>query len=505
MILEEYLRKAEIEFDTLCRNSDIEPASITLNSKECGSSYIFVAIKGFKSDGHQYIADAYKRGCRNFIVSENRLPDQSVCNDSNISIVKNTRYTLGVLARLIYDFPDKKMNVIGVTGTKGKTTVTSLLFHIMNNFYKTSYFTTIKYKAGNIYADSERTTMEADKLQKLLSLSLNDGDDNCIIEVSSHAVTLNRIENIQWNGGIFTSFSRDHLDLYGTMENYFEAKLDFFRAVNYSAKENKFVVINLDDPKGQNVADVISNNVKIITVSAKNRDAVYFAESYEQTDAGMKINFIKNGKRYSIDTPLKGEFNVINTLLAAAAASENNIPIEMINLSGFKVEGRFEIVVSSNPYTVIVDYAHTPDSLEKILHECRRICRGRLICLFGCTGDRDRDKREIMGEIAVKNSDFVILTNDDTYTEDENLIAEMVLRGIIKSGGEENKNYTVLLDRKKAIEAALLKAEKDDLILLAGMGHEKVQILNSGKIEHNDRETVLDLMKKFKKSDCRPV
>ncbi len=500
MVLKSLLTEVLIEFRLVSDNSGCDIKTITLNSKETSDSALFTAIKGFQKDGHLYIMDAYKNGCRNFIIEDTSLLNDEVKSDSSIALVTNSRVAIGKISRVLYNYPDKVLNVTGVTGTKGKTTVTTLLYHIISRKINTSYFTTIRYKAGDMFGDSERTTMEADKLQYLLDKSVQSQEKAAIIEVSSHAVTLHRVEDVEWNGGIFTSFSRDHLDLYGTMEVYFQVKLDFFRALNASPKNNKFAVINIDDPKGSEVVKIINSTVELISVSTQEKNATYYIKKSTLTKTGMIISFIYKMEEITLEfINLQGHFNTVNSMLAVAAAHKSGLSFDEIKiaLQDFPgVDGRFDVVVNNDPYTVIVDYAHTPDSLSGILDECRKIAKNKVLIVFGCTGDRDKEKREIMGEIASNKADYSIITNDDTYTENENQIVEMIVKGYHKSGAVEGRDYYIELDRKKAIQYALSIAQKGDVVLLAGMGHEKIQILGAVKHPHNDRDTVLHLFKK---------
>lgn len=500
MLLTELAKLSGLEFTTLSDNSNIFPENITLNSKETDNKTIFTAIKGFKTDGHLFIKNAYNNGTRNFIIEDMSFIDKTIISDSSIIIVTDSRTAMAYISRTLYKEPDTLLNITGVTGSKGKTTVTTLLFKILNTLNNTSFFTTIKYKAGCETGDSERTTMESDRLQKLLRKTVDDGDKNGIIEVSSHAVTLKRVAGIMWDSGIFTSFSRDHLDLYGTMENYFEAKLDFFRALNASSKKNKFAVINIDDPKGNDVCRICDESIKLYRVSSTDKTAEFYIKSYKDNETGMDIQLSIDGNEpVVLHTGLRGTFNVTNAVLATAAAMARGISFDTINgvLSGITgVDGRFDIVISS-PFTVIVDYAHTPESLNRILIEGRKICKGKLISVFGCTGDRDKEKRSIMGEVSFDNADFTIITDDDIYTEPPEEIIKMIVAGFESKNAKINSDYIIERDRKTAIKKALDRASKGDVIVLAGMGHEKFQITNEGKVPHSDRETVMLLKKNY--------
>ena len=279
------LDKLNISYKKIAEVSPYEIGNITLDSRTADSEKIFTAIKGFQTDGHNFIINAFNAGCRNFLIEDDSKISPEVLANANIAQVKEIRRVFGMLAREINDRPDETLKVFGITGTKGKTTVSTLLHHMLNYQQDTAIFTTVKFSIPQLNADSEKTTMEADKLQYYLNQTKTAGWKQAVVEVSSHAVTLSRVENISWDCGIFTSFSRDHLDLYGTMEAYFQAKLDFFRALNVSPKKNKIAVVNIDDSKGHEVCDVIDKkSVKLFTVSMKDSNADYFVAKSSYTD-----------------------------------------------------------------------------------------------------------------------------------------------------------------------------------------------------------------------------
>ena len=476
-------------------NAIIEINDITLNSKEAGKHFAFTAIKGFKTDGHKFITDAYENGCRNFIISDPALVDEAIIKSSTIISVDDTRLALALISNILYEKPFDRLKMIGITGTKGKTTVSTLLHRFLSEKFKTSKFSTVSNTVCGKTTDSERTTMEASCLQKRLKLSADYGETHSVVEVSSHAVTLKRVEGIEWDAGIFTSFSRDHLDLYGTIEKYFDAKLDFFKALNKSKKKNRLAVINIDDPKGNEVVDTIGRSVKVIKVGLGQNADFIIAKNNNHGNNGLEFSVAYIGRRYDIRTKMRGEFNITNISLAFVTAMESGVdPGTMIKiLEDFSgVEGRFEIVIN-NPFTVIIDYAHTPDSLEKILHEARAITNDKLTCVFGCTGDRDKDKRSIMGSIAALNADFTVITDDDTYTEDPAIIAAAVEQGFKDEGKKKGEDYEIIHDRYSAVKEAMHRSSPGNVVLIAGMGHEKHQIIGSVAVPYNDKESVLKI------------
>jgi UDP-N-acetylmuramoyl-L-alanyl-D-glutamate--2,6-diaminopimelate ligase len=492
----EIVQNIKLKSEIITSNSSSEIIDATLSSKEANEKSIFFAIKGFKTDGHKYINDAFSRGCSNFVVESIDSISENIKKTSTIIKVEDSRLALALFANHINGYVFDRLKVIGITGTKGKTTVTTLIYGLLNTTFKCGMFSTVKNIVAGIKTDSERTTMEANKLQSLLKQSFDAGETHSIVEVSSHAVTLKRIENINWDLGIFTTFSRDHLDLYGTMDNYFQAKLDFFRALNNSTKKNKIAIINIDDPKGEDVCSVINASVKLIRVGSK-ENADYKIEKYEINETGMLISIKYKNQIYKLKTKMRGIFNVNNIALAVSTALELGISFETITrfFDDFDgVEGRFEIIIEK-PFMAIVDYAHTPDSLEKILYEARKLSSNKVISVFGCTGDRDKEKRPIMGEISAKQADFTVITNDDTYTEDPVSIAQSVEEGFLNLKKVKDRDYKIIYNRKDAIKEALRCAQKGDVIIIAGMGHEKHQIINNVAIDYSDKETILELSK----------
>lgn len=496
MFSKDIVKKAYFDNEIISTNSNNEISDIVLNSKVADNSKIFVAIKGFKTNGHKYIQDAYKNGCRDFVVEDSKNITDDIKSDSTVIEALDTRKAIALISNFLNGSPSDKLNMIGVTGTKGKTTVVTLIHRFLSEINKVNMFTTVKNIVDGESIESVRTTMESNELQSLLKRSLDAKEEMSVVEVSSHAVTLKRVDGIMWNVGVFTSFSRDHLDLYGSMENYLEAKLGFFKDINTSKKNNKFVVINIDDPKGEDICNVINGDVRIIKVGI-DISADYLIDRYEMSDEGIELVLKKDKNEFAFKTQMRGEFNIINISLAVATAMELGVkPKDIQNvLLDFKgVEGRFEIIIKK-PFTVIIDYAHTPDSLDKILIEGKRITDNKLMCVFGCTGERDKDKRCIMGNVAAEICDFSIITNDDTYEEDPEKIAKEVEMGFIEKNRLKDMDYKIILNRKDAIKRVIDLAENGDVIVIAGMGHEKVQILAGGPVEYNDKNTVIEVLK----------
>jgi len=466
---------------------------VTLDSRQADSGSVFVAIPGFKSDGHDYIQNAFSNGCRNFVVSDITKWDERLGDEITLVTTDNSRLMFARLCCELYRYPFNDLRMIGITGTKGKTSVTSMIYTILQEQFKSSMFSTVENSIiGNI-EKSTRTTMEADALQSRLAKTVVQNGTHAVVEVSSHAVTLHRVTGINWDIGVFTNFSQDHLDLYGTMENYFDAKLDFFRALNHSTKKNKFAVINIDDPRGKDVVEILDKSVTVYTVSSDAQSGSdCLIQDVKTTGQGISVDLVLNNKNVTCRLPVLGTFNGINAALALSVTSKMGIALEhcITALEKFSgVKGRFDLICTT-PFTVIIDYAHTPDSLTAILQDARTMTKRRLLCLFGCTGERDREKRPIMGEIAAEMADYSVITNDDTYDEDPDSIAHQVETGFIKSGKIDKIDYRILLDRATAVSNILSSASKGDVVVIAGKGHETVQYLASGAVPYSDHETV---------------
>ncbi len=505
MTINEIFKNVNTEYSIIIDNFNEEIDILTLSSKKTSRSSIFFAVKGFKTDGHRFIRDAYNHGCRTFVVEHTDHIDTDIYNCSTILIVRNIRLAFALANTSLFGNPSRDLKMIGITGTKGKSSVTDLTNRLLSENLNTAMLSTIKNViAGRVY-QTDKTTLESDILQGYLLDAKAAGSTHAIVEVSSHAVTLHRIGGIEWDCCVFTSFSRDHLDLYGSMENYFDAKVELFRNLNCSGKKNRSAFVNIDDPKGHEVCRELHSDIRLIRVGRpESFDTPPTLNDFVITDPlssyeGIKFTLKRGNSAIDITTHMRGEFNINNIALAVAIALENGIEpvvVQRVISEARGVDGRFQIVISS-PYIAIVDYAHSPDSLTKILEEARKIVRGRLIVVFGCTGDRDKEKRPIMGGIAAKLADYTLVTNDDTYTEDPAIIAADVVRGLIESGKRSGVDYSVILDRKKALKEAILGAREGDVIVAAGMGHQTKQILKDGPVEYSDTETILSISREI--------
>ncbi len=460
-----------IEVKAIYGNQDVDISHITNNSRECTSGSLFVAVRGFQTDGHKYIPSAVQNGAAAIICEEYNPEIQ--CTQV---VVPYSRRSEAVAASNFYGNPHEKFRLIGVTGTNGKTTVTYLVKHILDKAgYKVGLIGTNQNMIADEVFETGRTTPDSIELQGIFARMADAGIDYCIMEVSSHALELDRIYGCRFFCGAFTNLTQDHLDFHETMDNYALAKAKLF-----SISDNS--VINIDDKYSEVMANSVSGNP--VTYSSS-KDAILRAENIELSSKG--VEFWLNGLNMTLGIP--GEFSVYNALCAIGIALSCGIKPEDIQKSlatAHGVKGRAEVVKTGTDYTVLIDYAHTPDGIENILKTVKGFAKGRTIIVFGCGGDRDNTKRPIMGRIAGEIADFCVVTSDNPRTEDPMKIIAMVEEGVKVSGCD----YTVIESRYDAIKYAMDNAKGGDVIVLAGKGHETYQILNSGTIHFDEREVV---------------
>ena len=484
MILKELLEN--VDYEIIQGNNDEVIEGVNYDSRKILNNELFVCIKGFNSDGHKYVDSAIEKGAIAIVCED----DVQCKSGITIVKVKDSRKALATIGCNLYDNPSKKMKIIGVTGTNGKTTTAFMVKTILEaEGHKVGLIGTIANYIGSEKIDTERTTPESLELQELFGNMVNKGCKYCVMEVSSHSLALDRVYGIEFEVGIFTNLTRDHLDFHKTFENYYNEKFKLF-------KRSKIKVINIDDKYGERVFEDVKalkeNN--IYTYSIKN-DGNYRAydEVCESKHIGFKI--MLNDKEENFVVGLPGEFNIYNSLGAIAAAEKLGISLKSIKsgIENVVVVGRCEMTGNKYnlPYTIILDYAHTPDGLDNILRTARGFTKNRLICVFGCGGDRDKVKRPQMGEIGTNLSDIAIVTSDNPRTENPSSIIQDILVGIKKD------NYEVVENRKEAIKKAISLAKEGDVIVIAGKGHEDYQILNTGKIHFDEREIVDEILKEM--------
>ncbi len=460
--------------------NDVEIEGISYNSLLTKQGDIFICIRGETSDGHKYARSAVENGASALFCEE-----ELELNVPQI-IVKDTKRTMAKIASAFYGEPSKNINLIGVTGTNGKTTVTHLIQRIIEeNSEKCALIGTLGYKLSSTdsYKEAKHTTPQPPELQRDLRLMSDRGINNVVMEVSSHSLEQQRVGCCDFDGAVFTNLTQDHLDYHITMSNYFKAKAMLFEGL----KQGAFAVINADDSYADDFLKVIPEKVKVITYGVKNNCDVK-AENIDFSIDGAKLDVVYNNTTYKLNLHLNGMFSVYNALAAFAAGLSMNINCNTIikALENTKsVAGRFEIV-NKKPL-VIVDYAHTPDGLENVLKAARELTpeTSDLICLFGCGGDRDTTKRPKMGKIADELSDKIVVTSDNPRSEDPQLIISDIMTGIKTV---DTKRVFVEPDRRQAIKFLKSISKPEDVIVIAGKGHEDYQILKNETIHFDDRE-----------------
>lgn len=490
MRLEELIEK--LKYEELINFEDVEITGISYNSQTTKSGDIFACLVGEHSDGHEYFKSAVESGARAFFVErelDTHLPQV---------VVKSTKRQIADIANKFYGFPSKSLNLIGVTGTNGKTTVTHLVQKILETKNpksgekigekggeKCALIGTLGYKlfSGDDYKEAKHTTPQAPELQATLDLIKKNKIKNVVMEVSSHALEQNRVGGCVFKGAVLTNLTQDHLDYHITMDNYFDAKAILFKGL----KPGSFAVINADDEYAKRFLDIIPKGVKVLTYGIKN-SADVMAKEVEFSLSGAEFTCETKDKSQRVKLQMNGMFSVYNVLAAITVGLSLEIELSSCikSLETTKgVAGRFE-VVSKNPL-VIVDYAHTPDGLENVLTAAREITPkgSKLICLFGCGGDRDATKRPKMGAIAERLSDKIVITSDNPRSEDPQQIITDVLSGLKSINTQK---VFVEADRKKAIELLKTICDKKDVVVIAGKGHETYQILKDKTIHFDDRE-----------------
>ena len=474
-------------------NLDIEIEGIESNSKNVKNGYMFVAISGFNSDGHDYIQNAIENGAT-VVVAENikKINKDSLPNNVTLIIAENTREFLALSSCNFYNNPSKKFKLIGITGTKGKTTTTFMIKEILEKAGKKVGLigAVATYINGKKLGDSERTTPESLELQKLFSKMVDEKVEYVVMEVSSQSLKLHRVDGCNFDLVAFTNLSEDHISEkeHPNMQDYFESKLKLFNMC-------KTGFVNIDDLHGNKIPQMFPEND--ITGYGIDNYGNFLAKDITITNSyvDFKVKITDKNERVKVDIP--GRFTVYNALCAICICKKLGIEAETIKtaLEKIKVPGRSEMVENKLEIPIMIDYAHSPESLENILRAVKSYTRGRVISVFGCGGDRDTRKRPIMGEISGKIADYTIITSDNPRTEDPDKIVEQIEKGISKTKGK----YESIVDRTKAIEKAIKMANKNDIIVLAGKGHEPYQEINGVKHPFDERIIVRDIISKIKK------
>jgi len=471
----------------LVGNTEQDITGICFDSRKVSASSMFIATVGTVADGHQFIASAIEKGA-SVIVCE-KLPKKL---DATITyvVVDNSSRAMGLIAAAYYQHPSKKLKLVGVTGTNGKTTVATLLSNLFQELgYKVGLLSTVENKINNTVIPSSHTTPDSITINELLLAMIEANCDYCFMEVSSHATVQERIAGLSFTGGIFTNISHDHLDFHHTFEEYIKAKKYFFDQLPASA----FALTNSDDKRG---AVMLQNTKAHAKTYALQSMATFKAKIIENQFSGLFLNIDAEEVWFK----MVGSFNAYNLLAVYATAmlldqDKTRVLTILSTLSG--AEGRFDYTIAPNGVIGIVDYAHTPDAIKNVLQTIANIRKGNetVIAIVGCGGDRDKTKRPIMAEVACKLSDKVILTSDNPRTEDPAAILKEMEAGVPIS---LKKKTITIQDRKEAIRTACHLAKSGDIILLAGKGHEKYQEINGVKFPFDDKQIFSEIMESLK-------
>ncbi len=496
MDLLELLEKVDVLEVHGTRAREIE--GICFDSRRCEADFLFVAVAGLKSDGHLFVPEAVRRGAK-AIVYEKEIARHA----SYTSIrVRDSRRALGVLGKNFFGNPSGALGLVGVTGTNGKTTVTYLLESILREAgHEPGVIGTVNYRWGTTVLAASHTTPESFELQRLLAGIREAGVTHVVMEVSSHALELRRVEDCEFDLGIFMNLTRDHLDFHGTMEDYYASKKRFFTDLLAGEKNGRRQgrIINIDDPWGRRLAEELG--AKGLTTFGIDSIAFVQAKEAELSLGEIRAEIETPAGAFPLRAPLSGRFNLYNILAATAAAFHLGIPLSAIQRGiecAKPVPGRLEKISESGEPAVFVDYAHSEDALKRVLQNLARFRQGRIITVFGCGGDRDRGKRPLMGRAAAEESDLVIVTSDNPRTEEPLAIIGAIEGGIdasvmkkispeeIRAAGA-GKTYTVVADRREAIGLAIGLASPDDIVLIAGKGHEDYQIIGTKTFPFDDR------------------
>ena len=461
----------------------LEITGVSYDSRRTRPGELFVAIKGFESDGHRFIPKAMERGAAAV------LCEDAPADGTPYVRVRDCRYALAIVSRDFFGNPAAGMKLIGFTGTSGKTSSTQILKHVLETQgARVGLIGTNGNMIGDKLLHTEHTTPESRELHELFREMADAGCTHVVMEVSSHSLTLERVAGITFDVAVFTNLSQDHLDLHGTMEAYAAAKKKLF-------SQCRAACVNMDDKRGEYMAEGVA--CPVLRYSAKESGADLTAKDIRLTAEGVRFAAVYGGQLALTKLRIPGMFSVYNALSVEAACLSLGMDLSDAAAgvsSAEGVKGRMESVPTDGDYSILIDYSHKPDALEKALRALRPVTRGRLIVLFGCGGDRDRGKRPIMGEIAAKNADLVIVTSDNPRTEDPMDIIREILPGTKKGPAA----CRMICDRVEAIRWAIDNARPGDVILLAGKGHEDYQVIGHEKHHMDEREIVADWLRQRK-------
>jgi len=478
--LQQLLKRLTTEPREIWGDDSIAINAIEFDSRKVGPGALFAALRGAVVDGHDYIDQCVAEGAT-AILCETR--PKTAHPAATFVVVEDSRAALAEIAAAFYRSPSSKMRVAGVTGTNGKTTTTYLLKALCDHaFLRCGLIGTVQYELGDETIVASRTTPESTDLQRMLNRMLDNGCKAAVMEVSSHALIQHRSRGIEFDVVMFTNLSQDHLDYHRTMDDYFEAKCRLFDVAAEQRTKKPVAVINIDDGYGQKLVKRIEKKMEVVTFGFGSR-ADFRGRNLRAEVQGTHFSLDAEGRQYLVRVPLIGRFNVYNALsaLAAARAMGCSLRESVRTLADAPpVPGRMQPVPARRAFSAYVDYAHTPDALEKALETARELNPRTLICVFGCGGDRDKAKRSKMGAVAAKLADMAIVTSDNPRTEDP----AAIIRDI--EAGMKGRTYEVIEDRAKAIERAVELAWSRDIILIAGKGHEDYQEIHGERLHFDD-------------------
>ncbi|MBX5475500.1 MAG: UDP-N-acetylmuramoyl-L-alanyl-D-glutamate--2,6-diaminopimelate ligase [Clostridia bacterium] len=468
-------------------------AGIAYDSRRVEPGFCFIAVPGFRVDGHDFIPDAVARGARALVVQrEDAVPEGMAA-----VVVEDARAAMARLAARFYDHPSRELGLVGVTGTNGKTTTTYMSRAVLETAGPTGLIGTVQSIVGRQAQPAERTTPEAPDLNRMLRAMRVAGDRFAVMEVSSEGLALHRADGLDFNVAVFTNLTQDHLNFHGTMEAYFEAKAKLFDMLAQVPEGGhgggpRGAVINVDDAYGRRLAERC--RVPLVTYGVE-READIRAVDVEAGGDGLAFTLTFPGGTLPVRLRVGGRFNVYNALAAFGVGWVFGIEPERAVAALARVEGapgRFEHVRAGQPFTVVVDYAHSPDGIENVLRAAREVTRGRVIAVFGAGGDRDRTKRPLMGAAGARLADVVVLTSDNPRSEDPERILDDIAAGANEAAARSGARVLREVDRRAAIRLAFEQAQPGDIVVIAGKGHETYQIFRDRTIHFDDREVALE-------------
>lgn len=482
----------EIPYKTVTGDAGVEIRGITYDSRRVRPGDLFVCIQGLRDDGHRYAGDAVGRGAAALVVER----DVDVSPEIPQVRVANGRSALAFLSRRIYGDPSSRLRVIGITGTNGKTTVSYLTEAILAEAgFRPGLLGTVEYRLGGRTIPSSRTTPDAADLQRMLHEMVEAGLTHAVMEVSSHALELQRVEGCEFDVAVLTNITQDHFDFHGTFERYLDSKAKLFVGMGKEARKTgpKLGVINRDDPSSQRIID--QTPMEVITYGFSTNAQVRLL-SLCLGPSGSVIEVDLEGRKATVDLKLPGICNVYNAAAALAVGWREGIDPETMSRALSKVKGikgRYEVIKLGQPFTVMVDYAHNPNGMENILMIARNRTFGRVIIVFGAEGGKDRPKRPMMGEVASRWADLSIITSDNPNFEDPAAIAGEIEQGF-KKNGVPRGDREVILDRYRAIERAIAVARAGDCVVIAGKGHETQELFRGERFPYNDRRATEEIL-----------